>query len=107
MHKLYIASNHLGHIYWQMRAELPMASSYFATEGQFDTFVKKGQELEAVFCDMGGPNDPINPVVAEAVRAVEAIADEAARNYAVGFGEWWRRWNAYADSILDAREETP
>jgi hypothetical protein len=85
MHKLYMASNHLGQIYWQMRAELPMPTSLFATPGQFDTFLKSTQDLEAVFCDMGGPADPINPIVAEAVRAVEVIADKAAREYAGGF----------------------
>ncbi len=99
--KLYIASNILGQYYWQVRSELPMPTSYFATDDQLAAFLKGMNEQEAVFYATGGPDDQITPVIGEAVRAVEAIADKAATEYATGLREWGRRWNAYADNVPD------
>jgi len=79
--KLLMASNILGIYYWPRMSEMRVfGPAEFVSQEQRDQFLKAMHDQEAVFYS-GLEPDPITPVMAEAVRTVEAITDKAAKEY--------------------------
>ena len=93
--RLFIARDILGDFYWPKRSQLPPLghNPMLSTDEQVKAFVKGMQEQEVVFSSGIHEPDPIEPVVADAIKRVEAIADMASQEYIAGFYGWWQRYN--------------
>lgn len=88
--KLRVASHMLGTYYWPTISQLQRpGADPFASKEQRERFLKEMQDQQAVFSAMHEP-DPVTPVVAEAVRMVEAFTETAAKKYVASFAGWWR-----------------
>jgi hypothetical protein len=90
--RILVASDMLGSTYWMNQGRLPM------TPGQFAAHLEGMREQEAVFWSM--PGDTIMPMVAGAISKVEAITDQAAKEYAMP-RDWWQRFKDVMNTKID------
>ena len=99
--RIFVSADFLGNYLWPKAKEGPeVFGSTFITRADYDVHLNTMRDHQMVIWAIGEP-DPINPVVEEAKRRIEAVVDTAAKEYKA-FGavvpQWLKEFFAEADN---------